>query len=171
MSPAAARPRCSSPAGPPSDSAAPARTAARRARRRRCSRRRSAWTRTRARPRWTAPPEHRRRQVLYASTLKYGGLQIVPEDLLQRLHDLALGRARAGAVQQRVHQVAIGMRRRLAQRCKRALHLGSLAARARGPQALKLLALKRRIHAQGRDRLLVVLHEEGDAPPAPLPRG
>src|SRR5580692_722060 len=53
-------------------------------------------------------------------------LGVVAEHLLQRLDDLALGGVRAGAGEQRVHQVAIRVGGVLAQRCQRALDRGAV---------------------------------------------
>src|ERR1700681_3613028 len=45
------------------------------------------------------------------AVLEDGGLGVVAEHLLQRLPYLALGGMRAGTVEQRVHQVAVLLRR------------------------------------------------------------
>ncbi len=51
----------------------------------------------------------------------------------------------------------------VAQRRERALDLGAVAARARRLQAVDLLAFQGGVHAQGGDRLLVLLHVAVDA--------
>ena len=75
--------------------------------------------------------------------LKDGRLGVVAEDLLQGLHDLALGGVRARACDQRLHEVAVGVRGVFAQRRQRGLDGGAVAGGARGVQASKLLALER----------------------------
>ena len=87
--------------------------------------------------------------------LEDGGLGVVAEDLLQRLDDLALAGVRAGAREQRLHQVALGVRGVLAQLGERALDRGAVALGARALQAVELLALERGVDAQRRDRLFV----------------
>ena len=63
---------------------------------------------------------------------KHRRLGVIPEHLLQRLDDLALRGAGAGAGEQRLHQVAIGLCGGLAQDGEGTLHLGAVARGARG---------------------------------------
>src|SRR5205807_3902461 len=83
-------------------------------------------------------------------------LGVAPEDLLQRLHDLALRGVGAGAGEQRLHEVALLVGGVLAQGGERGLHGGGVAAGAHGVQARDLLALERGVDAQRGDGLLPV---------------
>src|SRR4051794_7367131 len=57
----------------------------------------AGWRSCDLRPATCDPLEHRR-------------LRVRPEHFLERLHDLALARVRAGAVEQRLHQVGLALR-------------------------------------------------------------
>src|SRR3712207_3066462 len=89
-------------------------------------------------------------------SLEDGGLRIGAEDLLQGGHDLALGGVHAGAVEQRVHQVAVALRDLLELR-ERGLDLDAAPARADPLEAIDLLALERRVDAQDLELGLVVV--------------
>src|ERR1700733_1042509 len=69
-----------------------------------------------------------------ATRSKDGRLGVVAEHLLQRLDDLALRGVRARARQQRLHQVALDLRRVLAQRRQRGLDGRAVALGARALQ-------------------------------------
>src|SRR3954469_11014074 len=100
-------------------------------------------------PSGPAPSEHRR-------------LGVGAPDLLERLHHLALGGMRAGALDQRRHQVRLGVRAP-AQLGEGALHRGPVTARADGLQAADLLALERRVDVQDRRLAVVALGVAVDA--------
>src|SRR4051812_29820409 len=90
------------------------------------------------------------------------GFGVRAPDLLQRLDHLALGGARAGAVEQPRHEVLL-RRRRAAQLGQRALHARPVAARPRGLQPADLLALQRRVDVQDRRLAVVALGVAVDA--------
>src|SRR3712207_885284 len=64
-----------------------------------------------------------------AGSLEDGRLGVGAEHLLQRQHDLALARMRAGAVEQRLHQVRLALGG-LLERGERSLHVLAPTARA-----------------------------------------
>ena len=88
------------------------------------------------------------REMLAVAGQKTGRLGVGAQDLLERLDDLAFGGVRAGAVEERGHQVASSVRPRLAQLAERLLDRGGVAARADGLHAVDLLALERRVDAE-----------------------
>src|SRR3954452_18672167 len=95
-------------------------------------------------------------------SLEHGSLGVGTPDLLERLDHLALGGVRAGALEQRGHQVGLGVRAP-AQLGQRALARRPVAARADGLQAADLLALERRVDVQDRRLPVVALGVAVDA--------
>src|SRR3954447_13634347 len=89
-------------------------------------------------------------------SLEDRGLRIGPEDLLQGGHDLALRGVGARAVEQRLHQVRLALRR-LLERRQRLLHVLAVAARAHTVEAVELLALERRVDAEDLQLVVVLL--------------
>src|SRR6476469_6328112 len=90
-----------------------------------------------------APPTTSALRSRWFLTLEDGSLCVVAEHLLQGLDDLALRRVRAGAGEQRLHQVALLVRGVRAQGGQRCLDGRAVAPGARGLQPADLLALQR----------------------------
>src|SRR5215211_512200 len=91
-----------------------------------------------------------------AWTLENGRFGVGAEDPLERLDDLALGGMRPGAVEQRLHQVAV-RGRCLTQLGERALDRLGVAARAHRLNAADLLALELLRDAEDRELAVVLL--------------
>src|SRR5687768_9878762 len=89
-------------------------------------------------------------------------LEVRAPHVLQRGDDLALAGVRAGAVQQRRHEVRARARRATAQIGERDLDGAGVAARAYALQTVELLALERRVDPQRRDLRVAVALEAVD---------
>src|SRR5436309_2372777 len=94
-------------------------------------------------------------RILWApvgGTSVHGRFAVRAPDVLQRGDDLALARVGARAFEQRRHEVDMGARRALAQGPEAGGDRYSITPRAHPLQPIELLALKRRIDPQRRDR-------------------
>src|SRR3954470_762275 len=100
--------------------------------------------------------------------LEDGRLGVAAEDLLQRLHDLALGRMNTSAVEEVRHEVGVSGRM-LLQDAKSGRDLPGVAPSAYRLDAADLLALECGVDVQDRPRVVVALGVAVDAdhdPPA-----
>src|SRR3954454_2365561 len=86
--------------------------------------------------------------------LEDGRLGVAAEDLLQRVHDLALARMNTSAVEEMRHEVGFGGCL-LLEDAERSLDLPGVAASADALHAADLLALERGVDPQ--DRVVVVV--------------
>src|SRR3954451_5097186 len=101
--------------------------------------------------------------------LEDGRLGVAAEDLLQRLHDLALGRMNTSAVEEVRHEVGVGGRM-LLEDAERGRDLPGVAPGTDGLHAADLLALERGVDVQGRVLVVVAFGMTVDADDDAAPR-